>query len=574
MAITKFRSVRVGGGDLYADGKMRIGDAQGATGVALSGVDPDQVFQVHGSISAAVAAGAYAGAYVTNTVTATQTNNVSIFGTWSELYVTGGTVSLASNHAAVWGNLEISGTVTMPGGIGWHGGVVGTVISPSTLTVSAGGILAGLVADSQVTAGHTATGAYVCGLAIRAGTSKPWPLGIYIEASAATTGIYIGKGTGRALQIGALSSAAATGMTFVASTGYEAVSVYTDDGKAALTGGDPFVGIHSRSMFFVDQAGSTTALGVFGQQKYASGVDIGPARTAAVEGYNEFMTTNEIKDGGLVGTLSSQTEISAGTLTIASGGILAGVHVRITGSGTATQSSGGILAGLYIDETVTSGTWGYGIYMPGSFVTNALYIRNTQATTALPTIDSQSIFSAVAGYHVGAQFYGDLTGVGTGSVYALRGHADNSAAQTPEQSIGQYVIGVQGRVINSGTYNSSGALIAGVLGQVLDGGTYTKVSMLSAIWADWQNAATVSSGTKNMIYITNNANQVVDNALYIKAGIGSGCISNFAHFVTCGVNNGMIRYQNVYTMHGGTYRNIRVLIDDVQYWIIVSDTPT
>ncbi|HUU95879.1 MAG TPA: hypothetical protein VM487_09065, partial [Phycisphaerae bacterium] len=184
---------------ILAYSKATIGLAQGSTGVALSGTDPDQVFQVHGYISAAVAAGAYAGAYVTNTVTATQTNDVSIFGTWSELYVTGGTVSLKSNHAAVWGNLEISGTVTLPGGIGWHGGVTGTVISPSTLTVSSGGILAGLIADSQVTAGYSATGAYICGLAIRAGTSKPWPIGIYIAPSGVT----------QAIQIGTLSSSTA-----------------------------------------------------------------------------------------------------------------------------------------------------------------------------------------------------------------------------------------------------------------------------------------------------------------------------------------------------------------------------
>jgi len=388
-----------------------------------------------------------------------------------------------------------------------------------------------------------------------------------------TTGITIAKTVGRAFQVGALSSDSQLGMTFVASTGYEAVSVYTDDGNAALTGGDPFVGIHSRSMFFKDQAGSTTALGIFGQQKYASGVDIGPARTAAVEGYNEFMTTNQIKDDGLVGTLSSQTEISAGVLTIASGGILAGVHVRLTGAGQATQSSGGILAGVLVDETVTTGTWGYGIYMPGSFVTNAVYIRNTQATTALPTIDSQSTFSATSGYHVGAQFYGTKSGVGTGTVYALRGHAANTATQTT-QSAAEYIIGVHGRVINSGTCYSSGAIMAGVLGQVLDGGTYTAVSMLNAIWADWQNTATVTAGTKNMVYITNNANQVVDNAFYIKAGIGSGTISNLFSLNTLEVNDGMVRYQNVYTTHGGTYRNIRILINDTVYWMIVSDTPT
>ena len=241
--------------------------------------------------------------------------------------------------------------------------------------------------------------------------------GLYIDETATTGqwgyGIYIAKGAAaRPIQIGALSSATQLGHTFVATTGYEAVRVYTDDGNVALTGGDPFVGIHSRSMFFQDQAGSTTCIGVFGQQKYASGVDIGQARTAAVEGYHEFMTTNLVKNLGFVAGLSSQTEISAGTLTVESGGILAGVHARLTGSGTAAVTGTGILAGVYIDESVTSGKWGYGIYMPGTAVTMGITVGTFSASTAGSGVTVASAIPRAVG------FYADDNGVGTaGAVF-------------------------------------------------------------------------------------------------------------------------------------------------------------
>jgi len=373
------------------------------------------------------------------------------------------------------------------------------------------------------------------------------------------------------IAFGTLSSSSQTGVTLSASNN-EVIEVYADDGNATL-GNAVYSTIRSRTMLFKDCTG-ISLFGIRGQIKCADEIDFASGVYAPVGAYFETMDDTDIQSGAKFWGVDSSIESPAnGAVTVDSGGILGGLHAELTGGGQFVQSSGGILAGLYIDEQVTTGTWGYGIYMPGNFGTNAVYIRNTQGTTALPTIDSQSTFSATSGYHVGAQFYGTVSGVGTGSVYALRGHAANSATQT-DQSAAQYIIGVHGRVINSGTCNDENTILAGVLGQVLNGGTYTEVSMLNSIWADWQNTATVTSGTKNMIYITNNANQVVDNAFYIKAGIGSGTISNLFSLNTLGVNDGMVKYQDVKTTHGGTYRNIRILINDTVYWLIVSDTPT
>ena len=175
-----------------------FGAAAGATGVALAGTDPDQVLQAHGYISAAATAGAYAGTYTTLTAVATQTADVSLFGMWAELYLTGA-ITLKSNHAAVWGNLEMAdggGAITLPGGIGWHAGVIGTVIAPDGLVVSSGGQLAGLMARSHLTAGLTTTGAIVAGVIVNKGASDlAWPVGVYVQDDATTVGVYVGSST-------------------------------------------------------------------------------------------------------------------------------------------------------------------------------------------------------------------------------------------------------------------------------------------------------------------------------------------------------------------------------------------
>jgi len=253
---------------------------------------------------------------------------------------------------------------------------------------SSGGILAGLYIDEQITTGN-------------------WGYGIYM----------VGTAVAKAIQVGTLSSDSQTGMTFVATTGTEAVSIYTDDGNAALTGGDPFVVIHGRSLFNVDQATGTTVLGVFGQLKYRSGVDIGPARTAAVEGYNEFMTTNIVKSGGIVAGVSSQTEITAGVLTVNSGGILAGVHAKLTGAGQITQDSGGIVAALYVDESVTTGQWGYGVYIEDAerawYSTTTMTGATATDNVSIQVTDQQTNASGYTrGLYVNVTATGDKTSTG------------------------------------------------------------------------------------------------------------------------------------------------------------------
>ena len=78
----------------------------------------------------------------------------------------------------------------------------------------------------------------------------------------------------------------------------------------------------------------------------------------------ELVDESDVQDGAKYWGVDSSIDVpSGGTIDVKSGGIAAGLHAELTGAGTATQTSGGILAGLYIDEQITSGNWGYGIYL-------------------------------------------------------------------------------------------------------------------------------------------------------------------------------------------------------------------
>lgn len=285
--------------------------------------------------------------------------------------------------SAVHGYLELiqsSGTITLQS-YGVTAGVMATVETQGTFGVVVTHNLAGFAAISKLGYSGTFTdntntsGLYVGIYDSTNWSDSPtldkWNHGLYVQAAAADKGI----------QIGELSSVTQTGLTLVSGSGYEAVSVYSDDGNATLTGGTPFAGIHTRTMFFVDQDQGTTVIGNWGQLKYYTGVDIGPARVAAVEGYNELLTTNIVKSGGEVTSVNAVIDVVAGVFTVNSTGIATGFHAKLTGAGEAVQDSGGYLAGLKIDSDITTGKWGYGIYIQAGAVDRAIKVGELSSNT-------------------------------------------------------------------------------------------------------------------------------------------------------------------------------------------------
>jgi hypothetical protein len=270
----------------YTGTKLRIGTAAG-TGPSCVGTDPDQVFQAHGVMASLATAAAYAAAYNTFTVTADQSNNVSVFGTWSELYLTGDlTLTGSSNYAAHWALLEMAdagGALTGPAGIAWMAAVCASIIAPDGLVNDA--VLAGVIADSNLTNGYTENGT-TAGFLVRKGASNlAWPYGLYLTASATATGIYLGTCTtginltgtigtginftsttvttgilfangfaGRAIKVGSLSSDTPGSGAKLDATTTRAVEVNADDNNTARAVGTTNRAIYGRLMIYADNA--------------------------------------------------------------------------------------------------------------------------------------------------------------------------------------------------------------------------------------------------------------------------------------------------------------------------------
>jgi len=176
-----------------------------------------------------------------------------------------------------------------------------------------------------------------------------------------------------------------------------------------------------------------------------------------VQGYMELVGDTSVQSGAKWWGVDSSFDVpSSKTLTVDSGGIAAGFHAELTGSGTATQSSGGILAGLYIDEQISNGAWGYGVYMSG--VTQPIYASaslssqgNTEnkgielAVTTDSTYLSGSNMTWSSAYGSSAlKITGTYSGTGGYSnIYSL---VNTSGAQSAD---GHGVVGIKGVVTNT-----------------------------------------------------------------------------------------------------------------------------
>jgi hypothetical protein len=182
------------------------------------------------------------------------------------------------------------------------------------------------------------------------------------------------------MSFGALSSEDQTGV-HLTSTKNSVLDVFADDNDTTL-GDAVYTTVRSRTMLF-KACTHGTIVSVRGQLKFADEADMGPGVFAGVQGYLELVDDADVKSGGKMWAVDASIDVPgdpAGILTVASGGICAGLHAELTGLGTATQASGGILAGLYIDEQITTGQWGYGIYMPSGAAAYGMYLADSSVT--------------------------------------------------------------------------------------------------------------------------------------------------------------------------------------------------
>jgi hypothetical protein len=149
---------------------------------------------------------------------------------------------------------------------------------------------------------------------------------------------------------------------------------------------------------------------------------------------------------------------------------------------------------------------------------------------------------------------------------ALQGTSRLAATYT---ATGGTLIATYGQVCNLGTLNGSGIMVAGLYGLIEDGGVYTAVSHVAAAWLDSHLDQTVTAGESELLYMTNNGDTTLDQAIYVYAG---NKITNLFDINTA---SGMLSDNNAGAVAAQTgYRTIQIMLEGETYYLVASKAVT
>lgn len=158
-------------------------------------------------------------------------------------------------------------------------------------------------------------------------------------------------------------------------------------------------------------------------------------------------------------------------------------------------------------------------YSSTTFDVHGILKVHHHAATGGYAIEAKSNFNGTTTAHYGITSTVDYEPTGgtatAGGVQGLQGVGRLAASMTVT---GGSIIGTYGQACNLGTINGSGVMVAGLYGLLEDGGTYTACSHVASLWVDSHLTKTISAGSADLIYATNNGSTTFNNALYIYAG--------------------------------------------------------
>lgn len=149
--------------------------------------------------------------------------------------------------------------------------------------------------------------------------------------------------------------------------------------------------------------------------------------------------------------------------------------------------------------------------------TDGVHKLHTRPATGGYCLEVKSEPTITSGTHFGVETTVDAkpSASSTAGITGVGGIARLAATYT---MTGGSVVGTYGQLCNLGTFNGGGIIASAIYGVIEAGGTYTAVSHVAAGWFDSHLTQTVTAGSFDMLYITNNGSTTANNAFYIYAG--------------------------------------------------------
>ena len=120
-----------------------------------------------------------------------------------------------------------------------------------------------------------------------------------------------------------------------------------------------------------------------------------------------------------------------------------------------------------------------------------------------------------------------------------------------------YLTSIVAKVENQGTFNGAGIIMTPIYSLIGETGTFTAVNHVCGLWLDSHLDSTITAGSFEMLFMTNNGDTQMDAAMYLIR-------SRVTNFVTFAGSGAMI---SATAETGGTSKKIKIDIDGTTYYI-------
>jgi len=130
-----------------------------------------------------------------------------------------------------------------------------------------------------------------------------------------------------------------------------------------------------------------------------------------------------------------------------------------------------------------------------------------------------------------------------------------------------YLVGLYAQVANQGTCNGGAIIVTPQWNMMTDNGIFTSISHMCGLWLDSHVTKTISSGSFEFLYMTNNGSTTMNQAIYLH---GNDKITNLFSLNSC---SGMISDTGATAACSVLTKKIKISIGGVTYYLLATTTP-
>jgi len=222
-----------------------------------------------------------------------------------------------------------------------------------------------------------------------------------------------------------------------------------------------------------------------------------------------------------------------------------------------------IYAALAYDEDDIYG----GLKIRGMRIQGQLKVHNRPLTTNVFAVEIKADVKNTTGTYTGAlqvtvrEYPTDDT-----SAVTVNGSDFTTYLHSGDTKTAGYLSSIYAKVENQGILNGAAIIMTPIYSMIGEAGVFTKVNHVCGLWLDSHLAQTITAGSFEFIYMTNNGATQMNSVMHITR-------SRVTNLFKIDGSGSMVAAAENSAVHGTSTKKIKINIDGTTYYLLASTVP-